>query len=86
VAQPYYENYSSVEVIDTLLNENPLLSTPHVGGPNFRVSKGLIVARLTGRQNYPELVELYRGIVKNAAGDFYLPQFDALVEDLAALD
>lgn len=52
--------------------------------PIFRASKGLIVAQLTNRGDYATLVEQYRAIVKKSAGNFHLPQFEALVKDLAS--
>lgn len=84
-ALPYFESYSTVEAVDRLLNEAPMEKTPHRVMDWLRASTGIIAAKMTGRQNYDELVAVYRKRVERLDKGFYLPQYEALVHGLAAV-
>jgi hypothetical protein len=80
-ALPYYEGFSSVQVIDWELNSNPTERTMHCGGlPFFRCSKGMIVAKLVGRQNYDELAAIYSDRMSKVQNGFYFQQFQDLLK------
>jgi hypothetical protein len=53
--------------------------------PSNRCSRGVIVAKLTGRKNYGELVSVYRSILKADNNGFYLPAFESLLEKLEGI-
>lgn len=81
-ALTYFTAYSSLKAIDHALNDYPLEKTPHRIMEWLRASTGLIVAKFVDRDNYNELKEVYRAKVARLDRGFYLPQFNALVEDL----
>lgn len=85
-AEPYYAKYSTLEAIDRSLNERPRERTVHSILPRQRCSAGVIVAKLLGRDDYEELVSIYRETLQQEAKGFYLPRFEALVQDLETLD
>jgi len=86
IALPYYSAYSSLEAIDHLLNDYPLKKTPHRTMEWLRASTGVIIAQLVGRDEYEKLKEEYRKKVACIDKGFYLPQFDALIEDLRSVE
>jgi hypothetical protein len=82
VALPYFERYSDLRMIDVALNENPEADSVHYLMDYLRCAHGLIVARMVGRPNYRDLVEVYRRKLAQISNGFYLPKFEALVADL----
>ncbi|HEY1548554.1 MAG TPA: hypothetical protein VGG28_12070 [Kofleriaceae bacterium] len=85
IAIPYYATYSSLPAIDHELNTEPLVRTPARGVRWTRSAYGIIVAKLVGRHNYRELVDVYRGVLRKADG-FHLPRYEALVQQLEAVE
>lgn len=84
-ALPYFQKFGSLHAIDAELNDNPTTRTPHRVAPWLRCSTGLIVAKLVGRPNYDELVQIYSGIMTNTDKGFYLKRFQQLVESLKSI-
>jgi hypothetical protein len=84
-AQPYFSQFSTLAAVDSAINDQPRERCIHGGLPWRRCSTGLIVAKLTGRQNYNELVSIYCEIVRKDAGGYYLPRFEALLSNLGTL-
>lgn len=82
-ALPYFASHSSVEAVDRLLNETPLEKTPHRMMEWLRASTGVIAARIVCRENFDELVAVYRTKLERLDRGFYLPQFEALLRNLA---
>lgn len=85
-AEPYYERYTTLAEVDCSLNDRPREKAVHTIASLDRCCKGLIVAKLVGRDNYDELVSVYREKMRHDAKGFYLPWFEALVKDLETLD
>jgi hypothetical protein len=84
-AEPYYKQFSTLFAVDAAFNDEPLKPCVHAGMPSHRCSVGAIVAKLTGRKNYDELVSIYHGILEKDNGGFYLPAFEALLNDLKSV-
>ena len=85
-ALPYFEKFVSLAAIDAELNDKPTERTPNRGSPWLRCSTGLIVAKLVGRPNYQELIDIYTEVVSGNAKGFYLKRFQALVQSLEAVE
>ena len=84
-ALPYFEKYASLRVIDAELNDRPTERTPH-RLTIFRCPTGLIVAKLSGRPNYRQLVEIYTEIMSREDRGFYLKRFQDLVKSLESVE
>jgi hypothetical protein len=84
-AEPYFSQFGTLAAVDSALNDQPKERCVHGGLPWRRCSTGAIVAKLTGRGNYDELVSIYHEIVRMDAGGYYLPRFEALLCDLTKL-
>jgi hypothetical protein len=84
IALPFLEKYSSITELDKLLNSNP-----ENGGSIFnttykRFYRDLIVARLAERENYKQIVEIYREHLSRI--DIrYLRDFEKLVKILETI-
>lgn len=84
-AEPVFNELSSLEAIDAIVNGNlatPCIFRPH---PWFRASTGLIVAKLVKRANYDDVVKKYTELVGEFSKGFYLARFRGLVEILSNL-
>ena len=80
VAAPYFDKYSSVAAVDSLLNKE--LHSVHYIMPWVKCAHGLITAQLNQRPNYDELAAIYSKAMKRIAKGFYSGRFEALVRDL----
>jgi len=83
IVVPYFECHSDLSGIDAALNGNPGGECIHYPMDYLRCAHGLIVARMVGRPNYRELVEVYGQRLAQVSNGFYLPKFEALVAELA---
>ncbi len=79
---PYYGNYGSLNAIDHLLNSEPMAPCPHRGMTWLRCSTGVIVATLVARPNLTEIATIYHDRLSAFCKGFYLPKYEALIEDL----
>jgi hypothetical protein len=84
IAEPYCRRFSSLKQIDIALNSAPEQDSVHYLMDYLRCAHGIIVARLLGRDNFDELVQIYHRRLSRVADGFYLPVFNALVADLRA--
>ena len=84
-ALPYFEKFSSLDAIDAELNRSPQEATPNRVAPWLRCATGVIVAKLVGRPNYPELVAVYSEILSRSDKGFYLKRFQALLKTLETI-
>ena len=80
VAAPYFDKYSSVAAVDSLLNKE--LYSVHYIMPWVKCSNGLIAARLDQRLDYDDLAATYSKAMKRISEGFYSDRFEALVRDL----
>jgi hypothetical protein len=85
-AVPYFNRFSSLSEIDAELNDAPTERTPHRVAPWLRCAPGLIVAKLTGRPNYDQLVDIYGDVMRRSDEGFYLKRFEALVKSLESVE
>lgn len=84
VALPYYQEFGSIYAVDALLNSNPRESSRQ--RPVWeRYATGLIVAKLTKRTNYDELVSIYKEILTTLNNGFYLKKLLLLIEILNSI-
>jgi len=81
-ALPYFARFNSLAAIDAELNDKPTERTPQRVVPWLRCATGVIVAKLTGRINYNQLVEIYTDVMSNSEKGFYFGRFQALVKSL----
>jgi hypothetical protein len=79
-ALPFFDQYDNLEVMERAVNADPY--DAKFTGPIFKGSEGLILAKMTKKDNYNELVKRYTHYYEQLADGFYLPSFKALVEDL----
>jgi hypothetical protein len=86
-ALPYFSQFSTLAAVDAALNDQPTEKCVYAQAlPIARCSTGLIVAKLTGRKNYDELVRIYHSVVeKDGHGCHFLRNFVALLSDLASV-
>jgi hypothetical protein len=84
-AMSYFAQFSTLSDVDMSLNDRPKEDCIHAILPWLRCSKGAIVAKLTNRTNYKQLIAIYRELVRKDANGYYLPQFEALLQDLAGM-
>jgi hypothetical protein len=82
-AEPFFARFNSLSAVDAALNERPTEPSTVKVLPWLRASTGAIAARLTGREDYDQLVATYRSVLQNDSKGFYLPRFEALLSDLA---
>lgn len=83
IVVPYFECHAELSSIDAALNKNPERECVHYPMDYLRCAHGVIVARMIGRPDYADLVEVYRQKMAQISNGFYLPKFEALVTDLA---
>jgi hypothetical protein len=81
VALPFFSKYNTIESLDLVINEN--IADVELTGAIFKGSKGIILAKLTDRNNYKYLVEIYTKYYENFSDGFYLLRFKNLLEALA---
>lgn len=80
LALPFFQKYDDLDVMEKIINSDPY--DIKFTGPIFKGSKGLILAKLTKRDNYDELVRRYTHYYEQLSDGFYLPSFKALVDSL----
>lgn len=85
-ALPYFKKFRSIDAIDEELNAAPLEENANRGIPYFRCTTGVIVAKLVGRADYDDLVQIYTKRMKISDKGFYLKRFQALVDSLAVME
>jgi hypothetical protein len=84
-ANPYFAKYDGLAAMDRLLNDEPEKNSIHGGAENLRCERGLILAKLSGRSDYPVIEQTYRAKMEKLNGGFYLPAFDAIAKFLRGL-
>ena len=82
VAAPWFDKYSTVAAIDSLLNKEPDKFSIYFLFPWLQYAHGLIAARLNQRPNYDELAAIYSKAMKRISKGFYSDGYEALVRDL----
>ncbi len=85
-AEPYFCHFRDLNAVDMAVNEHPQDQCVHRVMPSLRCSTGAIVARLTGRRDFDALVASYREQLQHFSNGFYLPPFDALVQNLTRME
>lgn len=78
----YFDKFKSIAEIDDELNSNPHEKNQNRVVPWLRCSTGAIAAKLTGRPNYREVIEIYTERMRISDKGFYLKRFEALLESL----
>lgn len=81
-AVPYFTTFNSVPRIDAILNEEPWQFCKHIANDHFRACKGLIVAKLCGRENFEALFAIYDERMKRWGERIYLENWLPLIADL----
>ncbi|MCP3898402.1 MAG: hypothetical protein GY707_01560 [Desulfobacteraceae bacterium] len=82
LCQEFYENYSSIDAVDALLNDDPEQNSVFQLLDYSRCSHGVIVAKLNGRKNYTEVATIYANRMKSVNKGFYYKWFGPLLEIL----
>ena len=85
IALPYYQKYGSIKAIDELLNSQPNEQSRH-RLPWERCATGIIAAKLVGRNDYDNLVNIYTEKLKVIQNGFYSDKFRKLVKVLESID
>jgi hypothetical protein len=78
----YFQKYSSLKQIDSLLNDDPHQDSVHQIMDYARCSRGIITAKLCHRDNYHELASIYRERMRKQDKGFYLDLFENLLTHL----
>lgn len=81
-ADTYFKKHISLNDIDSLLNNEPNQESIHQIMDYARCSRGAITAKLCHRNDYDEIVSIYRQRMQDQDHGFYLSQFDALLKFL----
>jgi hypothetical protein len=74
----FFEKYTTLESIDTLMNTNPYSDPVDAGNIASRSRYGIIAAKLVNNPNFDSLVTAYRQRLQS--GPVYLRQFEACVK------
>ena len=85
-ALPYFVQFGSLAAIDAELNDHPAERSVNSSLAWFRCSRGLIVAKLTGRPDYEQLATFYLDVMTRDNKGFYLQRFESLVESLKSVE
>lgn len=85
-ALPYFSQFSDLKAVDMAVNERPQEQCVHRVLPSLRCATGAIVAKLTDRENFDALIASYREQLRHDANGFYLPTFEALIQDLTTAE
>lgn len=88
VVLPYFEKYTDINTMDAELNNDPLRKE-NTRFKFYPYHVAITLAKLTGRSDFEELVEIYRKHMEVAGGEVteeILPKFNELVEHLRTLD
>ncbi len=81
IALPFFDKYNTIENLDLAINEDP--SNTALTGTIFKGSKGIILAKLTNREDYNRLVTLYTKHYEKLSDGFYLSGFKNLLGTLS---
>lgn len=81
LALPFLEKNSSIDAIDELLNSDPENENSIFDIPKERFYRGVIVAKLAKRENYNEIVEIYRKHLSRI-NTRYLENYEKLIDIL----
>jgi hypothetical protein len=81
-AEPYFAQFSTLAAVDSAINDQPDADCVHRDSTLLRCSTGVLVAKLVGRENYDQLVSIYREMVRNKS-NHSLAKFELLLSDLA---
>jgi hypothetical protein len=84
-ALAYFDRFSSLAAIDAELNDHPTQPTHNRPAAWLRCSTGVIVAKLVGRPNLTELIDVYTDVMTRMDKGFYLKRFESLVRSLQTL-
>lgn len=85
IAIPFFEEYDNLIAIERHVNEEPLRELAIIN-PIFRGSKGLIMAKLVGNCQFPQLKRVYTEFYSNFADGFYLDDFEKVVVSLKSIE
>lgn len=85
-AKKYFSDFDSLISVDRVVNDRPYEKCIHRIMPWLRCSTGAIVARLTGREKYDQLISIYQEALRKDANGYYLPRFESLLSDLVNQD
>jgi hypothetical protein len=80
-ASQFYAEFCDIKKIDCLLNSSPMLPSSYRAGW-LRCFTGVIVAKLSQRRNYDEIVLVYRNQLQQIADGFYSSNFEKIVSAL----
>ena len=81
VALPFFEQNSSLEAVDKLLNDEPEKDSIYYSF-YLRCYHGVIVAKLNNRSNYHQIAEIYRQELTLFADGYYLTDYERLLDVL----
>lgn len=82
VCLDFFDQYSSVDAVDALLNDDPEQSCVFQLLDYSRCSHGIIAAKLNERKNYSEIAKIYADRMQNINNGFYYKWFGPLMEIL----
>ncbi len=82
IAVPFFNSNNNIKQIDNILNNN--IEDTSMTGDIFKGLKSLIVAKLTSRDDFSKLGQVYQLYYEKFANGFYLPEYIKLKELLNA--
>ena len=71
-AVPFFEKYNSVNAVDKLLNEHPIVKVIYCDDLSWRIIKGLISAKLNQNPKYQELRDYYKSEVESKFQGYFM--------------
>ncbi|MBS0260862.1 MAG: hypothetical protein JSS02_02810 [Planctomycetes bacterium] len=81
-AEPFFAQFRTLADVDFALNCEPRQRCVYGGLPHNRCFRGTIIAKLVGRENFNEIVAVYRTFLQTFNNGHFLPSFEMLLEPL----
>ena len=79
----FLQQYSKIRELDTLFNDKPRQKLPYAYNHLNRCLRGIVLARLAERKDFPALAATYRAtLVKSSTAPPLLERYDKLVSHL----
>ncbi len=84
IAGDYFRDYGNLYIIDKVLNDNPKVISVHRNDQYYRFPLGLIVAKLSNRDNYYELEKIYDELI-NDMSEMYIERYNQVKKHLNSI-
>lgn len=87
IVEPFFQKFTKIPEIERVVNDKSWSYDKEemFGGPMYRGSLGMILAKLTNNPDYNFFKDKYLGYYKWFADGFYLPEYNAVLDVLDSM-